>query len=176
MIDRRHPELSLVRQCSWLGISRSSLYYQPVPASEEDLELMAQIDRQYLKAPFYGSRKMAAWLRNQGYQVNRKRVRRLMRAMGLEAIYRRPHTSKPAPGHQVYPYLLKGMEINRVNQVWTADITYLPMARGFLYPSATLRGGSGGHHGLAQPVCAGLAAVPYPGGGLRCGSPGWSLE
>jgi putative transposase len=133
MMDREHPELSLVRQCSLLGVSRSSLYYQPVPDSAEDLELMALMDRQYLKTPFYGSRKMTAWLRSQGYQVNRKRVRRLMRVMGLQAIYRRPNTSKPAPDHQVYPYLLKGLEINRVNQVWTADITYIPMARGFLY-------------------------------------------
>lgn len=133
MIDRGHPGLSLVRQCSLLGISRSSLYYQPVPASAEDLELMALMDRQYLKTPFYGSRKMTAWLRAQGYQVNRKRVRHLMQAMGLQAIYRRPNTSKLAPDHQVYPYLLKGLEINRVNQVWAADLTYLPMARGFLY-------------------------------------------
>jgi putative transposase len=133
MIDHDHPELSLVRQSSLLGISRSSLYYQPVPASGEDLELMALMDRQYLKTPFYGSRKMAAWLRAQGHQVNRKRVRRLMQVMGLEAIYRRPNTSKPAPEHKVYPYLLKGLEINRVNQVWTADITYIPMGRGFLY-------------------------------------------
>jgi putative transposase len=133
MIDREHPELSLVRQCSLLGISRSSLYYQPVSASAEDLELMARMDRQYLKTPFYGSRKMTAWLRAQGYQVNRKRVRRLMQVMGLEAIYRRPNTSKPAVDHKVYPYLLQGLEINRVNQVWTADITYIPMARGFLY-------------------------------------------
>ena len=133
MIDREHPQLSLVRQCSLLGVSRSSLYYQPAPASAEDLELMARMDRQYLKTPFYGSRKITAWLRAQGYQVNRKRVRRLMRVMGLQAIYRRPNTSKPAPEHKVYPYLLKGLEINRVNQVWTADITYIPMARGFLY-------------------------------------------
>jgi putative transposase len=133
MIDREHPELSLVRQCSLLRVSRSSLYYQPAPASAEDLKLMALLDRQYLKTPFYGSRKMTAWLRAQGYRVNRKRVRRLMQTMGLQAIYRRPNTSKPTPGHQVYPYLLKGLEINRANQVWTADITYLPMARGFLY-------------------------------------------
>ena len=133
MIDRGRPELSLVRQCSLLGISRSSLYYQPVPTSEEDLELMALVDRQYLKTPFYGSRKMAAWLRSQGHQINRKRVRRLMRVMGLEAIYRRPKTSQPTPERQVYPYLLRGIEIKRVNQVWTADITYIPMARGFLY-------------------------------------------
>jgi len=133
MIDRKHRELSLVRQCSLLGISRSSVYYRRVPARAEDLELMALLDRQYLKTPFYGSRKMTAWLRAQGYRVNRKRVRRLMRVMGLEAIYRRPNTSKPAPGHRIFPYLLSGMEVNRVNQVWTADITYLPMARGFLY-------------------------------------------
>ena len=133
MVDREHPKLSVVKQCSLLGISRSSVYYQPAPASEEDLALMALMDRQYLKTPFYGSRRMRAWLRTQGYEVNRKRVRRLMRLMGLEAIYRRPNTSKPAPEHKVYPYLLRGQEINRVNQVWMADITYIPMARGFLY-------------------------------------------
>jgi putative transposase len=133
MIDRKHPRLSLVRQCSLLKVSRSSLYCRPAPTSELDMELMALMDRQYLKTPFYGSRKMTAWLRAQGYQVNRKRVRRLMQVMGLEVIYRRPNTSKPAPDHKVYPYLLKGLEINRVNQVWSADITYLPMARGFLY-------------------------------------------
>jgi putative transposase len=133
MINRKHQELSLARQCSLLGISRSSVYYRRVPARAEDLELMALMDRQYLKTPFYGSRKMTAWLRAQGYRVNRKRVRRLMRVMGLEAIYRRPNTSKPAPGHRIFPYLLNGVEVNRVNQVWTADITYLPMARGFLY-------------------------------------------
>jgi putative transposase len=133
MLELKHPELSLARQCSLLGISRSSVYYQPVPASAEDLELMALLDRQYLKTPFYGSRKLTAWLRAQGYRVNRKRVRRLMRVIGLEAIYRRPNTSKPAPGHRIFPYLLNGVEVNRVNQVWTADITYLPMARGFLY-------------------------------------------
>ena len=94
---------------------------------------MALMDRQYLKTPFYGTRRMRAWLLGEGHQVNRKRVRRLMRLMGLEAIYRRPNTSKPTPGHRVYPYLLKGVEVNRVNQVWATDITYIPMARGFLY-------------------------------------------
>ncbi len=133
MVDREHPKLSVVKQCSLLGISRSSVYYQLAPASEEDLALMALMDHQYLKTPFYGSRRMRAWLRTQGYEVNRKRVRRLMRLMGLEAIYRRPNTSKPAPEHKVYPYLLRGQEVNRVNQVWMADITYIPMARGFLY-------------------------------------------
>jgi len=123
----------VVRQCKLLGISRSGLYYQPVAVSEEDLALMKMIDRQYLATPFYGARRLAAWLRNQGYRVNRKRVRRLMQVMGLKAIYRRPRTSTPAPGHRIYPYLLSGIEITRPNQVWAADITYIPMARGFLY-------------------------------------------
>ncbi len=91
------------------------------------------MDRQYLKTPFYGSRRMKAWLRGQGHPVGRGKVRRLMRLMGLEALYRRPNTSKPAPEHRIYPYLLKGVEVNRVNQVWAADITYIPMARGFMY-------------------------------------------
>ena len=133
MVDRRHPSLSVVRQCWLLDISRSGLYYQPAPISREDLTLMKLIDHQYLATPFYGARKMAAWLKNQGPQVNRKRVRRLMRVMGLKAIYRRPRTSVPAAGHKIYPYLLNGMKITRPNQVWAADITYIPMARGFLY-------------------------------------------
>ena len=133
VVDRRHPLLSIVRQCRLLGISRSGLYYQPKAISEEDLNLMKLIDRQYLLTPFFGSRKMAAWLVGQGYQVNRKRVRNLMRLMGLRAIYRRPRTSQPTPGHKVYPYLLGGVKITRPDQVWAADITYIPMARGFLY-------------------------------------------
>ena len=133
LVNRDHPQLSVVSQCSLLSISRSSVYYQRTPVSQEDLELMGLIDRQYLKTPFYGSRRMTAWLRTQGYPVNRKRVRRLMRVMGLEAIYRRPNTSKPTLEHRVYPYLLRGVAVTRVNQVWTADITYIPMAKGFLY-------------------------------------------
>jgi putative transposase len=109
------------------------MYYQPVGPSQEELELMKLIDQQYLDRPFYGSRRMTAWLRNQGYGVNRKRVWRLVGIMGLRTIYRRPRTSQPAPGHKVYPYLLRGVEITQPNQVWTADITYIPMARGFLY-------------------------------------------
>ncbi len=132
-VDCQHPLLSVVRQCKLLDISRSGLYYQPVEVSEEELTLMKLIDRQYLATPFYGARRMAVWLMNQGYTVNRKRVRRLMQVMGLKAIYRRPRTSKPAPGNKIYPYLLSGMEITRPNQVWAADITYIPMARGFLY-------------------------------------------
>jgi len=133
VVERRHPSLSVVRQCKLLNISRSGLYYQPAGISQEDLTLMKLIDRQYLATPFYGARRIAAWLRKQEYRVNRKRVRRLMRIMGLKAIYRRPRTSMPAPGHKIYPYLLSGMEIMRPNQVWAADITYIPMARGFLY-------------------------------------------
>mgnify|MGYP005639426437 CR=1 FL=1 len=133
MVDRHHPSLSIKRQCRLLGISRSGLYYQPKGISEEDLNLMKLIDRQYLTTPFYGARKIATWLKSQGHLVNRKRVRRLMRLMGLKAIYRRPRTSKPAPGHKIYPYMLGGLKITRSNQVWAADITYIPMARGFLY-------------------------------------------
>ena len=133
MVDRHHLLLSIVRQCELLGISRSGLYYQPKGITEEDLTLMKLIDRQYLVTPFYGARKMAAWLKSQGQKVNRKRVRRLMRLMGLKAIYRRPRTGNPAPGHKIYPYLLGGLRITRPNQVWAADITYIPMARGFLY-------------------------------------------
>ena len=133
MVDRGHPKLSVVKQCRLLRLSRSSVYYRPKPSKPADLELMAGMDRQYLKTPYYGSRRMTAWLRTQGYLVNRKRVQRLMRAMGLEAIYRKPNTSKPAPEHRIYPYLLKGVAVDRANQVWAADITYLPMSRGFLY-------------------------------------------
>jgi putative transposase len=116
-----------------LDISRSGLYYQPKGISEKDLTLMKLIDSQYLATPFYGARKIAAWLKSQSWRVNRKRVRRLMRVMGIKAIYRRPRTSKPAADHKIYPYLLIGLNITRPNQVWAADITYIPMARGFLY-------------------------------------------
>ena len=141
-----------MKQCRLLQLSRSAVYYRPTPTNPLDLDLMAGMDRQYLKTPFYGSRRMTAWLRTQGHQVNRKRVRRLMRAMGLEAIYRKPNTSKPAPEHRIYPYLLKGVAVDRVNQVWAADITYLPMSRGFPL--------SRGHYGLAQPIRAGLEGSP----------------
>jgi putative transposase len=133
VVDRQHPSLPVTRQCSLLDISRSGLYYQPVGIPEEDLTVMKVMDCQYLATPFYGARKIAAWLKSQGRQVNRKRVRRLMQVMSLKAIYRRPGTSKPAPGHKIYPYLLSGLKITRPNQVWAADITYIPMERGFLY-------------------------------------------
>lgn len=147
LVDREHRKLSLVRQCAVLGLSRAWLYYQPTTPRAGDLELMALMDRQYLKTPFYGSRKMQAWLRVQGHPAGRNKVRRLMRLMGLEAIYRRPNTSKSTPGHRIYPYLLKGVEINRVNQVWSADITYIPMAQGFLYLVAIIvKGGEKVYH------------------------------
>ena len=129
MVDRDHADVSVVRQCELLNISRSSVYYSPVGASEYELELMGQ----YLRTPFYGSRKIAALLRGQGYSINRKRVQRLMRRMGIEAIYRRPRTTRPDSGHKVYPYLLRDLQIDEVNQVWATDITYIPMARGFMY-------------------------------------------
>jgi len=121
------------KQCQLLGLNRSSLYYKPVGPSESDLQVMQLIDRQYLETPFYGARKLAAWLKGKGQTVNRKRVRRLMQLMGLQAIYRRPRTSKPGPGHKIYPYLLRGLTITRPNQVWATDITYIPMQKGFLY-------------------------------------------
>lgn len=133
MVDRGHPRLSVVKQCRLLKLSRSSVYYRRKPTGSAEVELMASMDRQYLKTPYYGSRRMTAWLRTQGHRVNRKRVQRLMRAMGLEAIYRKPNTSKPVPGHRICPYLLNRVAVDRVNQVWAADITYLPMSRGFLY-------------------------------------------
>ena len=132
MVDREHPKLPIVRQCALLGVSRSSLYYRPRATSEKDLSLMGEIDRQYLGTPFYGSRRMEAELERRGIQVSRKRLQRLMQAMGLRTIYRRPSTSRRSPEHRVYPYLLRNARITRPNQVWAADITYLPMARGFL--------------------------------------------
>jgi putative transposase len=132
-IERNHPRLSLRRQCRLLSLSRSALYYTPVGETAENLALMALIDRQFLETPWYGSRQMARWLCRQGHAVGRHRVRRLMRKMGLTPIYQPPRTSQPHPQHKVYPYLLKGLEIARPNHVWCADITYIPMRRGFLY-------------------------------------------
>ena len=137
MVERPGP-LSLSRQCQLLGLNRAALYYQAVQVDAYELELMALLDRQYLRTPFYGSRRMTAWLQTQGHAVNRKRVQRLMQRVGLAAIYQRPRTSRPAPAHRIYPYLLRGLRIERVHQVWAADITYIPMARGFLYLVAVM--------------------------------------
>jgi putative transposase len=138
MIDRRHGALPVVRQCELLGVARSSVYYEPVPADPADLDLMRRIDEQYLRTPFYGSRRMTAWLRREGHEVGRKRVRRLMGLMGIEAIYQKPNTSRKHPENKIYPYLLRDLTIDRVNQVWCSDITYIPMAKGFLYLVAVM--------------------------------------
>ena len=133
LVERGNPTLPVAQQCRLLTVSRSSVYRQPATVSEEERTIMALIDRQYLGRPYYGSRRMTAWLATQGHVVNRKRVQRLMRLMALVAIYQRPNTSKAAAAHKVYPYLLGGMAIERVNQVWCSDVTYIPMAKGFLY-------------------------------------------
>ena len=133
LVERENAALPISQQCRLLAVSRSSVYRQPAEVSEADRAIMALIDRQYLARPYYGSRRMAAWLATQGHVVNRKRVGRLMRLMGLVAIYQRPNTSKPAAAHKIYPYLLGGIMIERVNQVWCSDVTYIPMAKGFLY-------------------------------------------
>jgi len=138
MIDPDHPELSIVRQCELVATSRSGFYYQPAGETPLNLELMRLIDRQFLETPWYGSRQMARHLRREGYPVGRKRVRRLMAKMGLEPIYQRPRTTVPHPEHQIYSYLLRDMVIERPNQVWCADITYIPMRRGFLYLVAVM--------------------------------------
>ena len=133
MIRRDHSDLSLSRQCRLLRISRSSFYYAPKGESPETLALMRRIDGLFMKYPFYGSRQMVRQLRREGVCAGRHRVRRLMRLMGLEAIYQAPRTSTPHPAHRIYPYLLKGMAIDRPNQAWCADITYIPVQHGFLY-------------------------------------------
>jgi putative transposase len=128
----------VARQCALLGLARSSAYYQPVGVSETDLEIMRRLDEQYTRTPFYGVRRMTAWLHTVGYPVNHKRVARLLRTMGLTAIYPKPRLSQPAPGHRVYPYLLRGVSIERPDQVWSTDITYIRLARGFIYLVAIL--------------------------------------
>ena len=134
MIDPTEKRLTVSRQCRMLSICRSSRYYKRRQRIQSDeLKLMRLIDEQYLKNPSWGSRSMRNYLRRQGYKVNRKRVQRLMRLMGIEAIYPKPKTSRPHPGHKVYPYLLRNLNIDRPNQVWAADVTYIPMARGFMY-------------------------------------------
>jgi putative transposase len=130
--------ISVRHQCEVLGVSRSSVYYVPVEPDAEELELMRRIDETHLEFPFYGSRSIARELRAKGYQANRKRVQRLMRLMGLESVAPKPNTSKPNEEHPVYPYLLRGLTIDRPNQVWAADITYIPLAHGFAYLVAVM--------------------------------------
>ena len=137
MIDRDH-KLPLARQAKALGLSRSSLYYEPRPVSPSDLAIMRRIDELHLNYPFAGSRMLRDLLRGEGIEAGRERVATMMRRMGIEALCPRPNTSKPAPGHKIFPYLLRSLEIVRPNQVWAMDITYVPMARGFVYLAAVL--------------------------------------
>jgi len=138
MIDRDLAMFSIRRQCELISLNRSSLYYQPAGESEENLRLMHLLDRQYTKTPFYGWPRMTAYLRREGYEVNPKRVRRLMALMGLQAIHPKRRTSTPAPGHKRYPYLLRGLKITCPCQVWSTDVMYVPMRGGFLYLVAVI--------------------------------------
>ncbi len=133
MIDRQHPQISRERQCELIGLARASLYYKARPESKENLLLMRRLDEQYTRCPFYGVRRMTAWLETQGYWVNEKRVRRLLRNMGLFAQYPPPRLSAPNIENRVYPYLLRGVSVHRVNQVWSTDITYIRLLHGFIY-------------------------------------------
>ncbi len=137
MIDRTH-ELPITRQANVLNISRGSVYYLPRVVSETDLAIMRRLDRLHLEHPFAGSRMLRGLLAAEGCKIGRRHVRTLMRRMGIEALYRRPRTTKPEPGHKIYPYLLRGIEVMRPNQVWAMDITYIPMARGFVYLAVVL--------------------------------------
>jgi len=137
MIDRNH-KLALTKQAALLGLSRGSVYYEPAPVPAADLALMRRIDELHLAFPFAGSRMLRGLLSAEGSKVGRRHLTTLMRRMGIEAIYRRPRTSKPAAGHRIYPYLLRGLTIDRPNHVWAIDITYIPMARGFVYLAAVM--------------------------------------
>ena len=137
MIDREH-DLPVARQAKVLNLARSTVYYRPRPVSAETLALMRRIDELHLDFPFAGARMLALLLRREGVAISRRRVSTLMKRMGIEAIYRRPNTSKPAPGHKIYPYLLRGVKVARPNHVWAMDITYIPMRRGFVYLAAVV--------------------------------------
>jgi putative transposase len=138
MVESDHAKLSIEKQCHLLGIHRSGYYYQPRPESETNLALMRLLDEQYMRTPFYGARRLHESICSLGYDVNIKRIRRLMRLMGLEAIYPKPNISRALKGHKIYPYLLNGLQIDRVNQVWSTDITFIPMRNGFMYLTAII--------------------------------------
>ena len=138
IVDSGYPSFSIRRQCKVLQLQRSTYYYQPIGESPLNLELMRKIDELFMELPFFGSRQMRNILRDTGYSVGRERVRRLMRKMGLMAVYQKPRTSQPHPGHKVYPYLLRNLPITKPNQIWCTDITYIPMKRGFLYLVAVM--------------------------------------
>ena len=138
MINKDCLKISLTRQCELLSLSKGTLYYEPVGIDPYNLELMDLLDRQYTELPFYGSRRMTAWLKREGHTVNRKRVQRLMRLMGLEAIYPKPNLSKRRQDHKIYPSLLKGVKIEKPDYVWSTDITYIRIGRGFVYLTAII--------------------------------------
>ena len=153
MVDAEHDRLSITRQCRLMSIARSSFYYEGTGESPLNLRLMRVIDEQFLETPFYGSRQMTRWLRRQGDPVSRKRVRRLMRLLGVHALFQRPRTSQPHPAHRIYPYLLRDVPITRPNHVWCTDVTYIPLQRGFLYLVAVME--------LGEPHGAVLASVQH---------------
>lgn len=138
MIEDNHSQLSIVKQCDLLEVSRSGLYYEPVPETEENLALMRQMDEQYLKTPYFGVERLLVLFVALGYKINRKRIRRLMKLMGWQTLYPTPRTTRTDPAAYKYPYLLKGLQVGRKNQVWAIDITYLPMKRGFMYMCAII--------------------------------------
>ena len=157
MIDREH-DLPITKQAEVLQVSRGSVYYLPRPVPDADLAIMRRLDRLHLEFPFAGSRMLRGLLALQGVKIGRRHVKTLMRRMGIEALYRRPRTTKPEPGHKIYPYLLRGMEITRPNQVWAMDITYIPMERGFVYLAVVLD--------WASRRVSVMAAVDHDGSGL----------
>ena len=156
MIDRKH-DLTITKQAEILNISRGIVYYLPRPLPEADLAVMRRLDRLHLEFPFAGSRMLRGLLAAEGCTVGRRHVKTLMRRMGIEALYRRPRTTKPEPGHKIHPYLLRGMTITRPNHVWAMDITYIPMARGFVYLARTR---------LGDPSGAVVARIDHDGGGV----------
>ena len=172
MIQREHPELSISQQCKLVRLSRSAFYYTPVGIDAATLKMMKEINRVFTKYPFFGSRQIAAYLRREGTVIGRHRVWRLMAKMGLEAIYKRPRTSRPHPQHPVYPYLLRNMQVDRPNQVWCADITFMPVRNGFLYLVAIMERAFVRHWSEDNGEChaqgSELAAVEYDARRLLC--------
>jgi putative transposase len=159
MIDRKH-NLPISKQADALKISRGSVYYRPRPVPKAELAIMHRLDRLHLEYPFAGSRMLRGLLAAEGCKIGRRHVRTLMRRMGIEALYRRPRTTTPEPGHKIYPYLLRGIEITRPNQVWAMDITYIPMARGFVYLAVVLDWFSRRVHRPCARAASGHAGAP----------------
>ena len=167
MIDRDH-ELSVTKQAEAVGIARSTVYYLPRPVSETDLALMRRIDKLHTEFPFAGARMLCGFLAADGSKVGRRHVKTLMDRMGIEALYRRPRTTKPEPGHKIYPYLLRGVEIMQPNQVWAMDITYIAMCEGIRLPRRRAR--------LVQPPCSVMACIDHDGGIVLCSGIGGGVD